>query len=495
MVNSNPETVSTDYDTSNRLYFEPLTAEDVGNLLNQEQPLGVIAQLGGQTPLKLARQLKNHPHFKPLGTSVESIDAAEDREQFKAILEQLGLEAPASGIARTPQEALEVAVRLGYPVMVRPSYVLGGQAMRVVYSQASLQGYLETVFAVHTSTEGDMPVLIDRFLENALELDVDAVSDGKTTLVGAILEHIEYAGIHSGDSACVWPSQTLTERTKKQIETATHQLACALGVKGLLNIQFALKNNRLYVLEVNPRASRTVPFVCKASGQPLLQMALRVMLGESLADVLQSLKGTYPEPGSLNHVAVKAPVFPFIKFRDSDPKLGPEMRSTGEVMGVDTSFALAYSKALAGAGTQLPQTGTVFISVTDLDKPQALEVARFYRELGFEIMATSGTASFFERHGLKTRAVGKKHEAGHESAETLIAAGAIHLVINTPAGDAALADDSYIRKAAVIYNVPMTTTLSAAQAMAEAIEALRKTQPHVTALQDLYTTQKQPATA
>lgn len=485
MVNSNPETVSTDYDISDRLYFEPLTPEDVHNLLAQEQPLGVIAQLGGQTPLKLARALKHDAYFTPLGTSVDAIDDAEDREKFRDILNRLQLKAPESGIAKTPAEALAVANEMGYPLMVRPSYVLGGRAMRVVYSEAGLQKYLTDIFAV----EPDMPVLLDRFLENAQEVDVDAVSDGVTTYMGAILEHIEQAGIHSGDSACVLPTQTLSPTLLQRIETATAALATALNVKGLLNIQFAIKNDELYVLEVNPRASRTVPFVCKATGKPLIELAVRVMLGQPLADVLNTVIPPHsPVHLPLQHVAVKVPVFPFIKFRETDPILGPEMRSTGEVMGLDATFSLAYAKALSGAGCSLPLKGKVFISVNDADKPLALTVAKRYAELGFELVSTAGTAKYLAQNGgLVVQAVLKKHE-GEPNVESLILANGIQLLINTPSGDEAIDDDSYIRKATVMQNIPMTTTLTGALAMADAIEALRQQAVvSITPLQGLFT--------
>ena len=479
MLNSNPETVSTDYDVSDRLYFEPLTPEDVGNVLAQEKPLGVIAQLGGQTPLKLARALRNHPNFLPLGTSVDSIDESEDREKFSQILKQCNLKAPPSATANSVDEALAIARSMDYPLIVRPSFVLGGRAMRVVYSETSLKDYLAEAVQV---SEGS-PLLIERFLEQARELDVDAVSDGSELMMGAILEHIEQAGIHSGDSACVWPAQNLSDSLRKQVHEATKDLAKALNVKGLLNIQFAVKNDELFVIEVNPRASRTVPFVCKATGQPLMQIAVRVMLGESLS----SIKASLPAMVQPNHVAVKAPVFPFIKFRESDPLLGPEMRSTGEVMGVDENFPLAYAKALSGAGHQLPARGQVFISVNQQDKPFVAPIAQRYASLGFQLLATEGTADVLETAGLTVRRLGKKH-AGQISAEDLIQQGAIQLVINTPAGEAALSDDSYIRKAAVIHHVPMTTTLTGADAMASAIEALAKQEQgaSVRSLQQLF---------
>jgi len=495
MVNSNPETVSTDYDVSTRLYFEPLTAEDTHNVLKQEQPLGVIVQLGGQTPLKLARALRNDPYFTPLGTSVESIDDAEDREKFRDILNRLNLKAPESGIARSEAEALAVAGSIGYPLMIRPSYVLGGRAMRVVYSEASLRQYLDEVIHV----EPDMPVLLDRFLENAQELDVDALADGETCYIGAILEHIEQAGIHSGDSACVWPTQTVSDAMKARVEAATTQLAMALNVKGLLNIQFAIKDDELYIIEVNPRASRTVPFICKCTGVPLITMAVRVMLGEKLVDILKDTANkdvsSFEDPSATlrmtdffftpKHIAVKAPVFPFNKFRESDPMLGPEMRSTGEVMGLDASFALAYSKALLGAGVSLPLKGQVFISVNDGDKPEALTVAKRFQELGFDLISTHGTARYMNEHGVACLPLRKRHE-GAPNALTLIESGDIQLVINTPSGEEGLLDDSYIRKSAVINNIPMTTTLKAAMAMTEAIAALKTESYHVRPLQDLF---------
>lgn len=483
MVNCNPETVSTDYDISDRLYFEPLIPESVLNIIEQESahgPIGgLIVQLGGQTPLKLGRALQHEP-VAILGTSVDSIDIAEDRDRFREIINRLGLKAPASGIARSNAEALVVARDIGYPLIVRPSYILGGQSMRILYSEESLQNYLDTVIHV----EPDYPVLIDRFLEAAKEVDVDAVCDGKETYVAAILEHIEHAGVHSGDSSCVWPAQHISEKIRADIHTATEQLAVALGVKGLLNIQFAIKEETLYILEANPRASRTVPFVCKAAGIPLIQMAVRVMLGESLASVMESLTPQQREPLKYyHHVAVKAPVFPFIKFKESDPKLGPEMRSTGEVMGIDDDFPMAFAKAQIGAGHLLPLEGQVFISVNDLDKTEALAVARLYRDLGFDIVATSGTARFFQEAGIETQTILKKHE-GSPNAGDRIADGAIRLVINTPAGEEAMADDSYIRKSAVIHNVPMATTLEGARAIAQAIAGLKQGKLTVKSIQE-----------
>lgn len=461
MINSNPETVSTDYDISDRLYFEPLIPENVLTILRQEKPMGIIAQLGGQTPLKLAYALRHKP-VPILGTSIDSIDQAEDREKFSAILKQLGLKSPESGIAFSEDEALAVANRIGYPLIARPSYVLGGQAMRIFYGETTLRQYLSSVIRV----EPDFPVLIERFLESAKEVDVDAVSDGETTEIGGILEHIEHAGVHSGDSTCVWPPQTLTLQTVAKIKQMTKALAGAIGIKGLLNIQFALQGDDIYVLEVNPRASRTVPFICKATGVPLIEIAVRVMLGESLQAI-------WPKKPMPIHVAVKAPVFPFLKFKETDPVLGPEMRSTGEVMGIDETFAMAYAKAQIAAGQKVPTSGTVFISVNNQDKPEALRVAAKLIELGFNLVATQGTAKAFNEAGIACETIVKKHE-GSPHAEELIQQGKVQLVINTPAGEFALSDDSYIRKAAISNQVPLIATMAGALALTEAIAAMQQ---------------------
>lgn len=476
MVNSNPETVSTDYDISDRLYFEPLTPEDVLNLIEQEKPHGIIAQLGGQTPLKLAQALSVQ-NIPILGTSTESIDLAEDRDKFGQVLTRLGLNAPQSGIARSEAEALAVAQKIGFPLIARPSYVLGGQAMRIFYGTESLKAYLTEVIHV----EPDYPVLIERFLEEAMEVDVDAVSDGKDVYIGAVLEHIEHAGIHSGDSSCVWPAQTIAPAMHDEIVEATRRLALELGVKGLLNIQFAIcmenQKEKLYVLEVNPRGSRTVPFVCKATGVPLIRLAVEVMLGKSLTEL------KIPEPAT-GYVSVKMPVFPFIKFKEADPRLGPEMRSTGEVMGIDTTFDMAFAKALIAAGHILPETGGVFISVTDQDKPVALEIAKQYQALGFTLVATQGTAAYLQQHGIPAESILKKHE-GSPNVEEWIDAGRVQLVINTPIGESALTDDSYIRKAAVLHNIPMATTLSGAKAMAQALASLKSDTFSMNCLQEI----------
>lgn len=463
MVNSNPETVSTDYDISDRLYFEPMTGEDIQNILEAEKPLGIIAQLGGQTPLGLAFNLHKQGVDLPLlGTTVASMDLAEDRDQFRKLLEHLNLLAPAAAMAITIDEAIVAAEKIGYPVIARPSYVLGGRAMRIFYSTESLKQYLNESIQVHP----DSPVLIDKFLEEAVELDVDAVSDGDTIVIGGILEHIEHAGIHSGDSACVWPPQSTSEAMQQQVYQATEMLAKALGVRGLLNIQFAIKDSMLYVLEVNPRASRTLPFVCKATGVPMISLAIDVMLGKKLADL------KVPERPK-NHVAVKVPVFPFIKFHGADPLLGPEMKSTGEVMGIDSNFPNAFAKAELAAGMKLFNLNAtiekaLFVSLNDYDKPRAVDLLKAYSQLGFKIYATLGTFKYLAEKGIESTPVLKKHE-GSPNAEDLIRNSQIQLVINTPIGEEALTDDSYIRKSAIINNIPVITSLSAAWAIANAL--------------------------
>lgn len=472
MINSNPETVSTDYDISDRLYFEPLTPDTVLNILNQEKPLGVIAQLGGQTPLKLAQPMED-AGYPLMGTSVDSIDLAEDRKRFGEVLESLNLRSPESGTARSVDEALAISRRIGYPLIARPSYILGGRAMQIFYGEERLVRYLNEV--VHV--EPDYPVLVERFLEEAMEVDVDAVSDGEETLVAAVLQHIEHAGVHSGDSACVWPSQTISQEMLAEIEETTHRLAVALKIRGLLNIQFALKDGQLYVLEVNPRASRTVPFVCKATGIPLIKIATRLMLGESLRDVKSLIPVESPK-----HVAVKVPVFPFNKFKGTDPKLGPEMKSTGEVMGIDDNFAIAFAKAHIAANNKLPLSGSVFISVNNTDKAKTLPVAQHLHQLGFKLTATAGTSQFFREAGLPAETVQKKHE-GSPNVEELIRQGEISLIINTPAGEDAMLDDSYIRKAAMESQVPLVTTIGGAAALAQGIESRQQARFGVRSLQ------------
>ncbi len=482
MVNSNPETVSTDYDISDRLYFEPLTADTVLNILNQEKPLGIIAQLGGQTPLKLAKPVED-AGYALLGTSVDSIDLAEDRQRFGEVLVQLNLRSPESGTARSVEEALAISRRIGYPLIARPSYILGGRAMQIFYSEERLIQYLKEVVQV----EPDHPVLVERFLEEAMEVDVDAVSDGQETLVAAVLQHIEHAGVHSGDSACVWPAQTISPEMLAEIEETTHRLAVALKIRGLLNIQFALKEGHLYVLEVNPRASRTVPFVCKATGLPLIKMATRLMLGESLSAVKCLVPAELPK-----HVAVKVPVFPFNKFKGTDPKLGPEMKSTGEVMGIDDNFAIAFAKAHIAANNKLPLSGSVFISVNNTDKAKTLPVAKHLHQLGFKLTATAGTAQFFRENGLPVEALQKKHE-GSPNVEELIRRGEISLIINTPIGAEAMMDDSYIRKAALESQIPLVTTIGGAKALAEGIESRQQARFEVRSLQSYLETTRTKA--
>jgi carbamoyl-phosphate synthase large subunit len=459
MVNCNPETVSTDYDTSDRLYFEPLTFEDVMNIVDVEKPEGVIVQFGGQTPLNLAMRL--HKAGVPIiGTAADSIDLAEDRKRFGALLRELGIPQPQNGMAATVEEAREVADQIGYPVLVRPSYVLGGRAMAIVYDEESLDEYVRT--AVGFTPE--RPVLIDKFLERAAEFDVDALADEATCVIAAIQEHIEEAGIHSGDSSCVLPPVRIDPEHIETMRHYTRLLATALSVRGLMNIQFAIKDHRVYVLEVNPRASRTVPFVSKATGVPIARIAALVMAGQSLADF------ALPQDLTVNRFFIKSPVFPFAKFPGVDPILSPEMHSTGEVMGVGETFGEAYAKAMTGAGLSLPQAGTAFISVNDADKGQAVILARKLSRLGFEIMATLGTADRLREVGMTIENVFKVNE-GRPNIVDHIKRGEIALVINTPLGRASHFDEQAIRRAALQYNVPCVTTMTGAQALVAAIAA------------------------
>jgi carbamoyl-phosphate synthase large subunit len=480
MVNSNPETVSTDYDTSDRLYFEPLTKEDVLNILEAEQPEGVIVQFGGQTPLKLAvpiqTYLEQHPQLttKIWGTTPESIDLAEDREKFEQILRKLDIKQPENGIARSFSEAVTVANRIGYPVVVRPSYVLGGRAMEIVYSDAELERYM--VYAVQV--EPDHPILIDQFLENAIEVDVDAIADRTSMVViGGIMEHIEQAGIHSGDSACSLPYISLSEATVATIRTWTIQLAQELKVLGLMNIQFAVQGEQVYIIEANPRASRTVPFVAKATGVPLAGYAARLMSGETLAE-LNYTKEIMPP-----HMAVKEAVLPFEKFAGTDTILGPEMRSTGEVMGIDIDFGRAYAKAELAASQRLPSVGKVFISTNDRDKQAVVPIARSFIELGFTIVATAGTRQVLQSHGLEIESVLKLHE-GRPNVVDVIKNQQIQLIINTPSGEEAQADGKLIRRTALTYKVPIVTTIAGAKATAAAISSLQREPLTVKAIQD-----------
>ena len=472
MVNSNPETVSTDYDTSDKLYFEPLTREDVLHIIETEKPEGVIVQFGGQTPLNLAVPLAE-AGVPILGTQPESIDRAEDRKHFQAMLNKLGLIQPANGTARTVAEAKAVAAQIGYPVIVRPSYVLGGRAMKIVFDPAELENF--TRLAIDASP--GHPVLIDKFLEEALEFDVDALSDGKSTVIGGIMEHIEAAGVHSGDSACVLPPQDAPAALLAEISDATRAMAAELGVVGLMNVQYAVKDGTLYVLEVNPRASRTVPFVSKATGVPLARLATRVMMGESLADV------GFTEEVIPPHVSVKEAVLPFNRFPDVDTLLGPEMKSTGEVMGVDADFGLAYAKSQLGAGQKMPLEGAVFISVQDGDKAAVLETARQFRDMGFSVLATSGTARFLDQHGVENRAINKV-SIGRPHVVDAIKNGEIQLVVNTGVGDEPFQDGFQIRRAALKFGLPYATTVAGARAMCQGIAALKETGLRVRALQD-----------
>lgn len=477
MVNSNPETVSTDYDTSDILFFEPLTTEDVLNICDRLQPDGVIVQFGGQTPLNLARGLEA-AGVKIIGTSPDMIDAAEDRERFQAILEQLHLHQPPNGTATDIRGARLAADRIGYPVLVRPSYVLGGRAMEICYDDESLLRYMTK--AVEASP--DRPVLIDKFLEDATEVDVDAMSDGETTIIGGVMEHVEEAGVHSGDSACALPPFSLPDETIHEIKQATYSLAKALGVRGLMNIQFAVKEvdgqRVVYILEVNPRASRTSPFVSKATGMNLARIAAKIMAGVSLRE-----QGVTTEPWP-KYFSVKEAVFPFARFAGVDIILGPEMRSTGEVMGIDEQFSIAFGKSQVAAGTALPRTGTVFISMAGRDKVAVVESARVLERLGFKLVGTSGTARVLREHGVAVEPVRKLQE-GRPNLLDYLANGDIHLIFNTPSGKGARTDEGRIRSAAVAHGVPCVTTLSGCIAVVKALEAIAASPtPSVTSLQE-----------
>ncbi len=476
MINCNPETVSTDYDTSDRLYFEPLTLEDVLGVLELERPEGVIVQFGGQTPLKLARGLAD-AGVPLLGTSVDSIHLAEDRPSFSALLDELGLRSPPYATASGPDEALGAATSVGYPLLVRPSYVLGGRAMEICYSADGLADYLRRV-------GGDLPgsgeIFLDRFLENAIEIDVDALCDGHDVRIGAIMQHVEEAGVHSGDSACVIPAMSLGPSMMRQVEEATRAIALRLGVIGLINIQFAVfGDEELYVIEANPRASRTVPFVSKATGLPLAKVACRLMLGERLRDL------DLPAERPPRHVSVKEAVLPFERFPGADSLLGPEMKSTGEVMGVAADYPTAFGKAQAAAGSELPATGTVFISVTDGDKPAATQLAAGFCDMGFSIVATGGTAQAIRRMGVPVERLMKISEGSPNVVDRIEARG-VDLVINTPTGSGARADGYEIRRAAVGRGIPCITTMSGASAAQRAIRARRTEQTEVISLQELH---------
>ncbi|HOT23456.1 MAG TPA: carbamoyl-phosphate synthase large subunit [Thermoleophilia bacterium] len=482
MVNCNPETVSTDYDTSDRLYVEPLTFEDVMNVVVNERPKGVIVQFGGQTPLRIAADL-DAAGVPILGTPQSSIDLAEDRGRFGALLPELGIRCPEYGLATTADEAAKVADEIGFPVLVRPSYVLGGRAMEIVYTHDELVRYMESAARVSP----DHPVLIDRFLEDAIEVDVDALSDGEDVYVGAVMQHVEEAGVHSGDSACVIPSLSLGEGTLEQVRRQTRQLAVALGVRGLINVQFAFQDYRLYVLEVNPRGSRTVPFVSKATGVQLAKLATRVILGERVRDF------HLPDRLVPEHVSVKEAVLPFDRFPGSDTRLGPEMKSTGEVMGIADDFPTAFGKAHAAVGAPLPLEGSVFLSVCDSDKSAATILAQRLHALGFTIYATRGTATALTSLGIPVRVVNKVFQ-GEPHVVNLIAGGEVVLVINTPFGRSARSDGYEIRTAALERGIPSITTLAGASAAVSAIEAARRPRVSVRCLQDLHATMGRAAT-
>jgi len=474
MVNCNPETVSTDYDTSDRLYFEPLTEEDVLNIIERERPMGVVVQFGGQTPLKLALPLER-AGVTILGTSPDAIDLAEDRERFRELLERLKLRQPASGSARSVEEAATIAVSIGYPVMVRPSYVLGGRAMQIVYDEAGLKAYMGS--AVRASA--NHPVLIDKYLADAIEIDVDAVADGRQVVVAGIMQHIEEAGVHSGDSACSLPPYTLDDAMVEEIRRQTTALAKELGVVGLMNAQFAVQDGKLYILEVNPRGSRTVPFVSKAIGVPLAKLAMKVMIGRSLKEL------GFTEVRRPPHVAVKEAVFPFTKFAGIDVLLGPEMKSTGEVMGIDADFGWAFAKSQAAAGVSLPRGGKVFISVKDQDKPAALEIARRLQGLGFQIEATHGTAAYLRERGINVAPVYKVNE-GRPHVVDHIKNGEISLVVNTVGSGASQIDSASIRREALQKGLPYFTTMPGAKAASLGIEATLKKGLTIRSLQEYH---------
>ena len=478
MVNCNPETVSTDYDTSDRLYFEPLTAEDVIALIRREQSrgtvLGCIVQYGGQTPLKLSQAL-TAAAIPILGTSADAIDTAEDRERFQALLHGLGLLQPANGIARTPEEAEAIAASVGYPVVLRPSYVLGGRGMEIVYDRSGLQRYIREAVRV----SGDSPVLVDRYLNDAIEVDVDCIADGHTVYVAGVMEHIEEAGIHSGDSACSLPPYTLSPAIVTELKGQTEALAKALGVVGLMNVQYAIKDGDVYVLEVNPRASRTVPFVAKATGVAIAKIGARVMAGAKLAGF------KLDDQAIAQHVAVKEAVFPFARFPEVDTVLGPEMKSTGEVMGLDSSFERAFAKAQLGAGVKLPLAGTVFLSVKDADKPGLVQMARRLIDMGFQIAATSGTARRISDAGLPARRMNKVLE-GRPHCVDAIRSGEVQLVINTASGAQSLTDSFDIRRSALTHGVPHYTTIAGARAAVHAIAALKGGTLEVAPLQSYF---------
>ncbi len=475
MVNSNPETVSTDYDTSDKLYFEPLTFEDVMNIVEKEGPDGVIVQFGGQTPLNLAKRLKD-AGVPIIGTSVESIALAEDREQFKQLLHSLGLKQPANDTANSAEEALRKAETIGYPVVVRPSYVLGGRAMRIVYDRSAIEEFMREAVDVSPGH----PVLLDKFLQNAIEVDVDALADGDEVVIAGIMEHIEEAGIHSGDSACALPPYTMADATIDKIRSQTERLAKALDIKGLMNIQFAVKGGDVYILEVNPRASRTVPFVSKATGLPMAKVASKIMAGVKLKDM-----GIKDPMASLDYTSVKESVLPFSRFSGVDIILGPEMMSTGEVMGMSDNFGNAFAKAQSGAGQMLPREGKVFISVQDSDKRNIVFLAKKLFDMGFKLIATEGTAKILKNNNMDVEVTRKMHE-GSPNVMDMVRKGEVDLIINTPSGKEPRSDGALIRSAAVMRGIPCITTIAGAQASVNGIESMKKMDVTVRSLQEYY---------
>jgi carbamoyl-phosphate synthase large subunit len=474
MVNCNPETVSTDYDTADRLYFEPLTIEDVLNIIETEKPIGVIVQFGGQTPLKLAVPLEKE-HVRILGTSPDSIDRAEDRKRFKELLHKLNLKQADSDTAMSVEEALSAAAKIGYPVMVRPSYVLGGRAMEIVFDETSLEEYMKR--AVKASPEH--PVLVDKYLEDAIEVDVDAISDGKDVVIGGVMEHIEEAGIHSGDSACSLPPHSLSKEIVKEIKRQTKALAKELNVIGLMNIQFAVINQDIYILEVNPRGSRTIPFVGKATGVPLAKLAAKVMVGKTLKEL------GFTKEKKIKHIAVKEAVFPFDRFHGVDSILGPEMKSTGEVMGIDKDFGIAFGKSQISSGNRIPLSGKIFISLKDKDKPPSVPLVKKLFDLGIAVIATRGTAKYLKDHGLDVEVINKVAE-GRPHIVDLIKNKEVHFVINTVSGAQAQKDSFSIRESALQYKVPFTTTMSGATAAVNAIEMLKKKKMNIKPIQEYH---------
>jgi carbamoyl-phosphate synthase large subunit len=482
MLNCNPETVSTDYDTSDRLYFEPLTLEDTLAVVEREKPQGVVVQFGGQTPLNLAMELKRCG-VPIIGTPPEKIDLAEDRRRFGRLLEELNIPQPRAGTALVPEEAVRVASEIGLPVLVRPSYVLGGRAMVIAYDLDTVQSYMAQAALMGPAR----PVLIDQFLEEAVEVDVDAVADGTDVVIGGIMEHIEEAGVHSGDSSCVLPPVTLSAEVLDRIRQYTQRLATALGVVGLMNVQYAIQRDTVYVLEVNPRASRTVPYVSKATGVPLAKVAVRLMAGKKLRDMKLPviIHSGVAELAVRDYFSVKSPVFPFSKFRGVDTILGPEMRSTGEVMGIAKTFGQAFAKAQLAAGQKLPRSGTIFISVNDHDKKHVATLAADLVAMGFRLIATRGTVAALQAAGVTAEAVYKANE-GRPNIVDLVKTGKVDLIINTPLGRESFYDEKSIRRAAIRYNIPCLTTLSAARAAARGMHSQIEDTFEVYALQDLH---------